>query len=183
MTDGPPKRTRQGSPFRSETEVGELFERLRREHLSGWEDGRLYALMLLVCTTGIRGPAALRLRVADFDFEAGTISAAAIRRAKIKGHGRAAEVKLMGFSIPPLGEWSRRCGSDFMFPGKRKSCTWAHASANKQLDAVCVELGMAGGTTIEIVRHSIILNTLSFRMGDAEPGGRRDLRIFAEPSE
>ena len=192
MAIEPRKRTRKGDPFRTETEVGELFERLQRDSLSSWEDGRLYALMLLVCSTGIHGNYALRLPVRDFDFEAGTVIAPSGAQAvslpgsdriyRTKRRGRVTKVKLMKFSLPPLAEWSRRCGSEWMFPGTEKSCTWAPASANKKLDAVAVEAGLPEGTSVEIVRHSVLINRWSSRLSQAIADRKSGLRVYAEPS-
>ena len=103
---------------------------------------------------GIRSPVALRLRVRDFDFEAGTVSVPA-GTTIIKKRRRASQVSLSPIVGEYLQEWSKRCGSEWMFPGKKKSCTWSIVSANKQLVALCAELVKSEGTTIEMVRQSV----------------------------
>ena len=104
------------------------------EALTGsWEAARLRAFVYTVFLTGARAGEIERLEVADVDLAGRTIAIRA-KAVPIQGRGeRWWQPKTDGSSgLIPIGdelarildEWSRRCGSPWLFPGKKLRGPW-----------------------------------------------------------
>ena len=141
----------------SRVELAKLLVYLEARHKQDWRDGRLYALTMLLCHTGLRAMEALKLRVEDVDLVEGILHVVA--RGRLKTEGSEASIPIPPAAIACLSSWKARCGSIWLFPGSRKQGPWVNGSNGKRpadfLDAAGIAAGLPPGTTLLMLRHSL----------------------------
>jgi len=153
----------------SRVELAALLVHLESRHRETWRDGRLYALAMLSCHTGLRAMEALRLRVEDVDLDGGTLEVVA-RSLRLKTEASEATIPIPPAAIPALREWAGRCGSEWLFPGSRLRGPWVSGSNGKRpadfLDAAAIAAGLPPGTTLLMLRHTFATHArTSFGLG------------------
>jgi integrase len=139
-------------------ELAKLFDHLEQHHRDSWQDGRLYTLAMLIGHTGLRAKEGLRLMVEDLDMRTERLTIVA-REARLKTVASETTIPIPPAALPSLESWLPRCGSVWLFPGTRRTGPWVHGSNSRRpadfLDAAGQAAGLAPGTTLLMLRHSL----------------------------
>jgi integrase len=150
----------------SMAEIQTLLSALDGEARGGdWRASRLRALVYTYVYTGLRKCEALGLKVADLVPE-GVIRIRSRRIRKMKTRGSARLVGIPSELGEVLDPWVKLCGSEWLFPGFRRSTPWLHgAPGYRPLDRIqaAAERAGIGHVTIQALRRSIA--THSRRLG------------------
>ena len=134
----------------------------------GWEEARLHALVTTYAYTGLRKMEALGLKVGDIDFRERVIVVKSRSRRRLKTRASAAPVGIPKELMPVLTRWVKRCGSEWVFPGKRGLVPWTGGSPGyKPLDQIKALGERAGvrGLTILSFRHSLATHMKAWGVG------------------
>jgi len=134
----------------------------------GWAEARLEALVATYAYTGLRKMEALGLKVSDVDFTERVIVVRSRRRRRLKTRASAAPVGIPNELQTILARWVKRCGSEWVFPGKRLAVPWVGGSPGlKPLDQIKALGGRAGvpGLTIVSFRHSLATHMKAWGCG------------------
>ena len=143
---------------KTQEEVRRIFVLAEQEDDgSSWEAGRLHAYIKTIFLTGGRPGEIQRLSVSDFSPERKTlwihpkwITGRSARRSwwKPKTIGSSATIPIGDGLVEVLELWSRRCGSDWLFPGKRLWGPWIGGGKGvrplDQVRALGVRAGVPG---------------------------------------
>ena len=116
-----------------------------------WADGRLQALVYVYAYTAFRRDEALHILAANVDFRRDTIRLEPVDRWRPKTVRSARELPM----APPLRDvlklWAPRCGSRWLFPGRRLRTPWSGGPGYKPIDqirAAAKDAGVDGMTII-----------------------------------
>ncbi|HXS24467.1 MAG TPA: tyrosine-type recombinase/integrase [Gemmatimonadales bacterium] len=153
-------------------ELLKILDQADAEALLGGREAALrQALVYTYAYTGMRKMEALGLRVDDVRLadEVIMLRSHRLRRLKTKASGRplgiAPELKVV------LERWIPQCGSEWLFPGKRRVGPWFNGSVGQkpldQVKALCLRAGVADGT-IQKFRHSLATHAKRLGMGPYE---------------
>lgn len=157
-------------------DISRVLSLLANERSESWENERLFALVSTYVFTGLRKLEALRLKVEDFDLDAGFGSIVA--RERLKTAASEDVIPLPDQLISVLREWLPRTGCEWAFPHAYRTGPWTEGpSGRKPLDRVKAAGERAGvdGFTILSLRHSWATHAES-RWGIPEAVIKRVLR-------
>lgn len=133
---GPARRV---SPPRRKTaeEIGRLLHLLDGEASEGtWRAGRLQALVYVYVFTGLRRDEALHMLAKNVDLGRLTLKIEPVGNWRPKTVRSARTLPLADPLAEVLARWAPRCGSEWLFPGKRLKSPWIGATGYKPIDAI-----------------------------------------------
>lgn len=138
--------------------VGRLLELAAVEASGGsWEAGRLEAVVWLFAYTGLRRSEGLCLRREDLDVNGRVVYVRGNVRRSLKTAASAQPVPLPEALAAVLERWERRCGCEWLFPGRRLKGPWIGGPQGSrpidQLHALGVRAGIER-LTFQGLRHS-----------------------------
>lgn len=153
-------------------EVDRLLSLLDAEARAGdWIEWRLQTLIYTYLYTGLRKSEALGLKVKDVNLGQGLIRIRSRRERKLKTRTSARLVGVPPDLFPILSLWITRVGSEWLFPGIRRTGPWFHGGPGlKPLDQVKAAGVRAGvpHTTIHAFRRTIATHAKGLGLGELE---------------
>lgn len=152
-------------------EVSRVLQVATDESASSWRAARLQALVYALAYLGLRAGEALHLGLADLDLDRSTV----VIRSKPTWRPKTASSEAwLPLAVPlaaVLGPWSRRTGSDWLFPGARLVGPWTGGGpGSKPLDEIRALGDRAGVTGLTLAAFRKTLGTLAkgWGMGQLE---------------
>ena len=162
--DDEPSQTR----HHSIQDIRRILSTAKDEASNGWRGERLHALIACYAYTGMRKSEALGLKVIDLDFNHEIIRIRSRVRRRLKTKKSASPVGMPPELIPIMSQWSKRCGSEWLFPGSKGIGPWTGGVAGyKALDQIKL-LGQRAGVpnvTIKSFRNSLATHMRAWGYG------------------
>ncbi len=144
---------RRAPGHRTSDEIARILELVDSEACQGtWEAGRLQALVHTYAYTGLRKQEALHLEVKDLNLASRFLTVEPKPGWSPKTVKSSARLPIAEPLAAVLRVWSVRCGSNWLFPGKRLRTPWTAGSpgarALDQVRAAGERAGVAGLTIL-----------------------------------
>lgn len=144
---------------RTQAEVAAVLARADAEAATGsWEAGRLQALVYVYAFVGLRKQEALHLERRDLDLRRRTLTIEPKPGWQPKTVKSAATLPIAPPAADVLRLWLPRCGSSWVFPGKRLAGPWTSGSPSAKAITQVKALGERAGVpglTIQAFRKTI----------------------------
>jgi integrase len=151
---------------KSPDEIRRLLRLLDDEASGGsWASGRLQALVYVYVYTGLRRDEALHLLASNVDSRDRTITIEPVGKWRPKTVRSARTLPMAEPLARVLDGWSRRCGSEWLFPGKRLKTPWSGGPGYKPIDLIRGAAERAGIGDMTIIGFRKTLGTSAKAMG------------------
>lgn len=125
------------SKHKTADEIGRILRLLDAEAAEGsWASGRLQALAYVYVFTAFRRDEALHLLAANVDLVNRTVKIEPVGDWRPKTVRSARTLPLADPLAAVLARWVPRCGSQWLFPGRRLASPWSGGPGYKPIDAI-----------------------------------------------
>jgi integrase len=165
----PDARPRKPAPrHKTAAEIGRLLRLLDSEAAGGgWADGRLQALAYVYAYTGLRAQEALHILAANVDLAGRTFVLEPVDGWRPKTVRSARTIPITAPLAGVLALWTPRCGSRWLFPGKRLQSAWRGGPGYRPLDQIAAAAVRAGIGPMTIIgfRKSIGTHAKTAKLG------------------
>jgi integrase len=163
--DSGPARARPGR-HKTADEIRRLLAAADDAAASGaWADGRLQALVYVYVFTGLRRDEALHVLARNVDAAARTLVVEPTATWRPKTVKSARTLPMAAPLAEVLAMWAPRCGSEWLFPGRRLKSPWSGGPGYKPIDRIRALAAAAGVGDVTIIGLRKSLGTLAKAMG------------------